>query len=244
MKRPDRGFTIIEIIIIIVLIAILAAITMVAYNGYQRNASVSVTKATVADALKSLQIAYVRDRYYPSNVAGTDYAPPLSVGVVLYTNAPQSPVYTNLSDDQNAQLFLNGCNAQMPIVVDGSTYNTVCSYDGNNVHIKGQKSSNIVFAGPEINQSDIVLSCGSACAAAQQRMIELFLLQGGYFPIIVPKKGAELPPPTTYITEQQASKFCLEGRAASFNDVIYHAVSDKQEVEDGPCPPDAELHYP
>lgn len=244
MKRSARGFTIIEIIIIIVLVAILAVITVVAYQGYQRNASVSVTKATVADALKSLQIAYVRDRYYPSNVAGTDYAPPLSVGVVLYTNAPQSPTYTNLTPDQNAQLFLNGCNAQMPIVVNGSTYNTVCSYDGNNAHIKGQESSNIVLLGPEINQSDIVLNCGAACSAAQQQMVELFLLQGGYFPITVPKKGAELPPPTEYITDEQASKFCLEGRSVHFDDVIYHATSSKQEVEDGPCSPDAELHYP
>ena len=99
------GNTLVEIVIIIAVLAALAVTVIVAHNGVQRRAADTQTRQTVADALKNLQLHYVVNKSYPSNIAGTEYAPPLSVAVALYTNAPQTPVYDNLTSEQNAQLF-------------------------------------------------------------------------------------------------------------------------------------------
>lgn len=104
-SRQITAFTIIELIIVMVLIGILAIIGLVAYNNVQQRASDSTVQATVTDALKHLQLFYVENKSYPSNIANTQYAPPLNVALALYTNAAQTPTYQNLTADQNAQLF-------------------------------------------------------------------------------------------------------------------------------------------
>ena len=136
------------------------------------------------------RLYHVENRSYPANLADTDYLPPLTVATKLFTDAPQMPVYQNLTSEQNAQLFLNSCNGFMPIISGGQTFNTACIYNGNNVHIKGQVSSNIVIDGPSIAQADFALPCGSDCSAAQADIINTFLAKGGTFPIAVPKAGS------------------------------------------------------
>ncbi len=131
----------------------------------------------------------------------------------------------------------------MPIVSGGVTYNTSCVYNGNNQHIKGQVGANIVIHGPSINQSDFVLTCGPPCTAAQNSIINTFLAQGGTFPVTVPKKGSQLPAPSSMQITGPASRYCLEGRAPQYTDIIFHATPDAGVVE-GPCPADASLHYP
>lgn len=241
--KTRRGFTLVELLLIIAVIAILAAITIVAYNGVQRRSAAGVTSATVADALKSLQLYYTYNKAYPSNIADTEYVPPLTVGVAFYTDTTQQPVYKNLTPDQNAQLFINTCNGFMPVTSGGTTYNTSCVYSGNNAHIKGQVSSNVVIQGPTFGQADVTLSCGDACSAAQNNIIATFLAQGGTFPITVPKAGSALPKPTL-VNTGLATRFCLEGRSGQFTDVVYHSTSEDQTIEAGPCPPDPALHYP
>lgn len=238
-----RAFTVVELLIVVVILAILAAIVVVAYQGIQRRSADSVTVRTVSDALKNLQVYYANNRAYPSNVADTEYKPPLSVAVKLRTDAPQSPVYSSLTPDQNAQLFLNTCNGFMPTTDGTSTYNTVCVYNGNNAHVKGTVSSNVVIHGPSIEQSDFVLTCGSNCTTAQNNIISTFLAQGGKFPVIVPKAGSTLPAPTMQNTGD-ATRFCIQGQSAQFTDIMYHSNSEKQLIESGPCPDTAELHYP
>lgn len=241
--RRLRAFTLVELLIVIVVIAILAAIVVVAYQGIQRRSADSVTVRTVSDALKNLQVYYANSRAYPSNVADTEYLPPLTVAVRLNTDAPQSPLYSGLTPDENAQLFLNTCNGFMPTTDGTNTYNTVCVYNGNNAHVKGTVSSNVVIKGPQINQSDFVLTCGAACTTAQNNIISTFLSQGGKFPVIVPKKGSTLPAPAMQNTGD-ATRFCIQGQSAQFDDIIYHSNSEKQLVEAGPCPNDPVLHYP
>jgi type II secretory pathway pseudopilin PulG len=225
------------------IIAILATIVVVSYLGTQRRSSDAVVRQTVSDALKHLQVYHVFNKSYPSNIANTEYAPPLSVAIALYTNAPQTPVYQNLDSAQNAQLFLNSCNGFMPIVEGPTTYNTACIFNGNNMHVKGQISSNIVVQGPVFNQSDFTLSCGAACDAAQSSIISTFLAQGGSFPIAVPKNGSALPAPSA-MSNGPATDFCLEGRSAQFSDIIYHTRPDTESLESGPCPSNTNLHYP
>lgn len=176
-------------------------------------------------------------------MANTEFTPSLSVPMAFYTDSPQIPVYQSLTPDQNAQLFLNSCNGFMPITSGGITYNNSCVFSGNNLHAKGTGSSNIVMQGPVIQQSDFVLTCGSACNSAQSSIISAFVSQGGGFPITVPKNGATLPAPTMQTTGN-ASRYCLEGRSSVFVDIIYHMTPSSQDIESGPCPADAALHYP
>jgi len=238
-----RGFTIAEVLIAVSIIALLTAVTVVGYNGVRWRSSDGSVKHTVNDALKSLQVYYAMDKSYPSNLADTDYTPPLSVAVAFYTDAMQIPVYESLTPDQNAQLLLNTCNGYMPIVSGGVTYNTSCTYAGNNAHIAGQVSSNVVIQGPTITEGEFNLTCGNVCTIAQNNIIATFQSQGGVFPVTVPKSGSVLPQPTMQAAGS-ASRFCIEGRSPQFSDILYHASSEAQNIESGPCPTDPTLHYP
>lgn len=238
----STGFTIVELMLVIAVIVVLASMTIVTYNGIQRRSAASMTQRTVADALKTLQMYYAFNKEYPSNIADTEYVPPLTVAVALYTNSPQIPVYHDLDSDQNAQLFLNACNGFMPITDGATEYNNECIYNGNNEHIKGVLTSNEVIFGPEINQSEFVLTCGAACTAAQNDIIDRFLQQGGTFPVTVPKHGSVLPAPA--MTDAGgATAFCVQGTAAKYADIAYHAMTTSSAPEEGQCPP-SELHYP
>ncbi len=242
--RAKSGLTLVELIIVMIIAAVLTAIAAVAYTGIQHRAADASVVRTIADAQKVLQTFNVFNHYYPANLASTDYAPPYTVAVVLFTDASQTPVYSNLTPDQNAQLFLNACNGYMPVTDGTTTYNTSCIYSGNNLHAKGTITSNVVVQGPTINQADFVLTCGSACATAQNNIIASFLAQGGTFPVTVPKNGSTLPAPTT-VTYGNASTYCLEGRSPDFPDIVYHTTPDSASMpEQGPCPSGTNLHYP
>lgn len=245
-KQPrqfPRGFTIVELVVVVSVLAITTAMVITAYAGIQHKSHDSVVKISLSSAQKVLQTYYVSTRYYPSNIADTEFTPPLTVPIAFYTDSPQTPVYQSLTSDQNAQLLLNSCNGFMPVTSEGTTYNNSCAFDGNNLHIKGTGSSNVVIQGPVIQQSDLVLTCGSACSLAQSSIISAFISQGGSFPITVPKKGATLPAPSMQATGN-ATRYCLEGRSSGFVDIIYHTVPSSSRVESGPCPTDATLHYP
>lgn len=243
-KRYPRGFTLIEVLIVIAICAVLATVGIVTYVGIQRRSADSTVMRTIADAQKTLQTFEVFNHYYPANIANTDYAPPISVAVVLYTDAAQTPVYSDLTPAENAQLFLNACNGFLPIEDDSTTYNTACVYDGNNAHIKGNIASNVVIPGPIFYESDFVLTCGDICTQARDEMIAKFLTQGGTFPISVPKTGSVMPAPAM-VTFGNASTYCLEGRSPDFPDIVYHTTPESASMPElGPCPENPSLHYP
>jgi prepilin-type N-terminal cleavage/methylation domain-containing protein len=245
MKHARYGFTIVEIIIVITVLGILTALSAVSFNGWQRDAADSATKSDLIQATSSLESYQNFKDDYPPNLAGTNFAASNTVVLTLYTNAPQTRTYENLTPAQNTQLFLNSCNANMPITSsDGSTtYNTSCVLSGKNLHVKGQVSSNIVIDGPTVQQSDIVLNCGSRCDAALSAMIDEFLAQNGSFPLTIPNQQVALPDPvlTSY---GSATDYCLEARASAFNDIVYHTLTGGNSVVVGSCPNDPELHYP
>lgn len=239
-----HGFTIVEIMIVITVVALLAAIVIVSYQSTQRRAASVATQSTLSRGTDTLQLYDTQNHLYPGNIADTDFTPSNNAVVILYTNANQVPVYQGLTSAQNAQLFLNTCNASMPVVSGGTTYNTSCSFNGggSNLHVAGQGGSNWVKSTP-IQQSDFVLTCGAVCTTAQNVIVSGFLAQGGTFPINGMSGGATLPAPTP-TTIGNASRFCLESRSLSFSDVIYHTSSDDTRIQVGACPTDPTLHYP
>lgn len=68
--KPQRGFTIVELLIVIVVIGILAAITIVAYNGIQTRARDSARSNDIEQVKKAVELYYVDNGSYPS--VGTD----------------------------------------------------------------------------------------------------------------------------------------------------------------------------
>lgn len=75
MRKPQAGFTIVELLIVIVVIAILAAITVVAYNGVQVRAKNSQTQQALSTWVKALKLYKADNGTYPAyyGCLGTGY---------------------------------------------------------------------------------------------------------------------------------------------------------------------------
>lgn len=69
IKRNERGFTIVELLIVIVVIAILAAISIVAYNGIQNRSKASAAASAAATVQKKAEAANAIASSYPAAVA-------------------------------------------------------------------------------------------------------------------------------------------------------------------------------
>lgn len=69
LLNPNRGFTIVELLIVIVVIGILAAITIVAYNGIQQRARVATVSSDLEGAAKQLAMDQVTASSYPATIA-------------------------------------------------------------------------------------------------------------------------------------------------------------------------------
>ncbi|HWT40786.1 MAG TPA: prepilin-type N-terminal cleavage/methylation domain-containing protein [Dongiaceae bacterium] len=243
MKRSRVGFTIVELIVVVTVIGILAGILIIGYGAWQHKVADANTQSDLQQGTTGLKSYQNFSNDYPPNLGGVGFASSSNVVLKLSTNSPQIRVYTGLTAAQNAQLFLNTCNALMPITSGGTTYNTSCSFSGVNIHVAGTSGSNIVWQGPTIQQSDVVLTCGPACTTAAQTLLTEFTSQGGTFPISPPGQDVSLPAYSTQNTGT-ATRFCLEGDSALYTDIAYHTTSESSQVVSGPCPNDPTLHYP
>jgi len=72
IKASQRGFTIVELLIVIVVIAILAAITIIAYNGIQRQAAESSMKSDLRNAADILNLGKANGSGYPVDAASAN----------------------------------------------------------------------------------------------------------------------------------------------------------------------------
>ncbi len=239
------GFSVVELLIVVVVIGILSGISVVGYGSWQHGVADKSVQHDIMSATSSLLNYRNQQSYFPSNLAGTGFAASDTVALKLMTNVQKKIKYTGLSDDQNAQLLLNSCNAFMPTTDGSTTWNTVCEFAGNNFHIKGTQSSNVLLQGPLPNKGSFVLTCGSVCTAAQNNIITVFEAQGGTWPITIPKKQVPMPNPALVTKENTATDFCLEGRSTAYSDIVYHTTPQTSSTaSSGPCPPNAALDYP
>lgn len=240
----NRAFSVVELIVVISVLGILAMLTALGYSTWQQTMARNSVLNDMKQAVSALQNYKNFKNNYPPNLAGTGFAATPQVALTLSTNAPSFGVYQNLLPDQDAQLFLNACNANL----FQTPNNTACSFQGNSngtkIHVSGTNSSNNIWTSP-ISQSDITLSCTgqqAACDQALSTMVSQFTAQGGTFPIEVPLKNVSLPEPTQ-VPNGPANRYCLEGRASTFPDIVYYALSDSDEIIAGGCPNDSSLHY-
>lgn len=237
---PKRAFTLIELMVVIVVISILATIAIVAYGPWRHQTDDTTVQNDLTQATAGLTQHVNFHDNYPPNLAGIDFAASDGVALTLYTDAPSVGVYQTLTPDQNAQLFLNSCNANL-----NGLNNTTCVFAGHNngakIHVKGTKGSNTIWPSP-INQSDISLPYGPDYTAATNAMIAQFTAQGGSFPIVVSGSSVTLPPPTK-TPNGPADRYCLEAHSGEYPDIVYHTDSTHKAPLAGSCPADPELHY-
>ena len=69
MNRKVYGFTIVELLIVIVVIGILATISIVAYNGVQRQTHIAVVRSDLANNAKKLEEYKILNGKYPESSA-------------------------------------------------------------------------------------------------------------------------------------------------------------------------------
>lgn len=240
----QRGFTIVEIVTIVGILGILVGIGIIGLGSWQRQQAANSVVSDIHQATSGLSNYRNFKGSFPPNLAGTNFAASSRVALKLSTNAPSIGVYSGLTVDQNAQLFLNSCNANLFLTPN----NTVCSFEGTKtaakIHTKGTDGSNKIWNSP-VAASDISLNCGTdqaACDAAISSMTSQFTAQGGTFPITVPDRNVPLPEPTQS-PNGPADRYCIEGRANVYPDIVYHSVSNENDILEGECPSDPSLHY-
>jgi prepilin-type N-terminal cleavage/methylation domain-containing protein len=241
-RRYTLGFTIVELLVVIAIIGILASIVMVSYANWRQSTAASVVRNDMTQATAGLESYRNTKGDYPPNLAGVDFSSSAGVALKLSTNAPYIGTYSNLTPDQNAQLFLNSCNAN----IFNTPNNTACQAQGSGIgakiHVKGTSGTNTIWPSP-VQEADVQLSCGSACDQATQLIISQFKAQGGTFPIVVNTTSAPLPEPDK-TPNGNADRYCLEGRSADYPNIAYHASnSDGTGITPGPCPNDPTLQY-
>ncbi len=84
-----QGFTIVELLIVVVVIAILAAITIVSYNGIQKQATDTAVKAELENLAKQYGMFHAVNSRYPASAADLE-ALNVSFNKSLYMVDPET----------------------------------------------------------------------------------------------------------------------------------------------------------
>lgn len=96
LKKSNKGFTIVELLIVIVVIGILALLVITTYSGIQAKARNAKRAADVLSIQTQLEAYFTQNSHYPSL---TD----MNTGTSATSNASSTWVTTNMKSlDQNA----------------------------------------------------------------------------------------------------------------------------------------------
>lgn len=233
LKRA--GFTLIEVVTVIAVLGILAVIATLSFGAWQTSVATNSVKSDLQLASSSMQSYLNLNSYYPPNFDGTGFISSKNVAVSLYTNTGTTLVYTSLTPDQNAQLFLNTCNALLNPLANVTT----CEFEGNKsgakVHVKGTSGANEIWDSP-IAPGDVAISpgCDATCNAALTNLKNIFVAQGGTWDVVIPESEVQMPAPTEMITGQ-ADRYCIEGHSSTDPSIGFYVDSTTKTVTEGVC---------
>lgn len=265
MKYTARAFTIVEVLVVVAIISILAGITIAAYGSWQRNMAKNTVQADLLHAASVIKSVHNFKNTYPTSIFAKDLSndgepgiqPSNDVTMSLKTNVILLPVYSNLSQAQNSQLFLDACNSAMPVIStnNGALYHSSCySFITGLLQFRLASNGRTAYIANPI-QEDFSITCSkflgscnesdysAVTSAAVSKMKQRFTNQGGTYPVSMPLlfTGAVLPDPSSSYTENEATKYCTEAVSKKFPDIIYHVRSSSPSMpQSGPCPADSD----
>ncbi len=104
--KPNRGFTIVELLIVVVVIAILAAITIVAFSGIRSRAIASALQADLTSASKQLKLYQIDYNAYPSSIDTVTHCPvPADDKYCMKVSAGNDFISYTVNNATNPQTF-------------------------------------------------------------------------------------------------------------------------------------------
>lgn len=165
-----RGFTIVGLLIVIVVIAIFAAIAVVAFNGIQNRANITVTSSNINIYHKAIsQYAVDNNSVSHENVAGLDVALrpylgklPSKVQPIEFTTTALAGPDCHIHSSASAPLYMSGQRVELSsggIIIYDSCWPQVCteakayviyfpvSSDGECIKVGGKPSNKVTSLG-------------------------------------------------------------------------------------------------
>lgn len=122
LKKQNKGFTIVELLIVIVVIGILALLVITTYSGIQAKARNSKRQSDIASLQTQLEAFFSQNGYYPSL---TD----LNTGTSATSNAPSTWATTNMKSlDQNALTDPSNTSGSKQLAATGAAGLTAKEY--------------------------------------------------------------------------------------------------------------------
>lgn len=259
-QSKNIGFTIVELIIVIAVIAILATISIVAYNGVQKNAADKTIQSDLQQVSAEMQrVATNNNGVFPVTLPTTIQASPKVTltlkhsGTINYYGGG-----AGLSAVQNGVLMSQICQDLITEGVGkgvnggGQTrdFITGCgNWNHGSMQITGWDSK--VYSTPVSDTTLLsyadAFTTNDSYNAAQATVIKSFyhelvsrqVRQGGYYPITTfwdswatPSNGGVMTQPLP--TPQPQPWYCVEATYTGYSDLIWH-VSDDLKLKTGTC---------
>ncbi len=120
MKKFNKGFTLVELMIVITVIAILATIAVVSFTRVQKQARDTKRKGDLRALATGLQAYYTEKQAYPTAVQGTAVLTPTYVPVI--PTDPQSKASYTYTNDATNNTYGLCATLEAPVVSTTPTW--------------------------------------------------------------------------------------------------------------------------